>query len=88
MRHFLLLLHALPETALPGSTMPSVFPHRPPEETFAVRESQNDLCWKGPQSSSHPALYRGQGHLSPDQAALRPIQPGLGYFQGWGSHSL
>lgn len=28
-------------------------------------------------------LFHGQGHLSPDQTAPSPVQPGLGQFQGW-----
>ncbi|XP_023798185.1 uncharacterized protein LOC111939931 isoform X2 [Cyanistes caeruleus] len=85
MRHFFLLLRALPGTAMAGITMPPVFPCKPPEETFAVIELQNGLCWKGPQSPSHPTSYHGQRHLPPDLVALSPIQPGLGHFQGWGN---
>ncbi|NXG23775.1 SESN2 protein, partial [Grallaria varia] len=29
-----------------------------------------------------------EGHLPPAQVAPSPIQPGLGHFQGWGSHSF
>ena len=29
-----------------------------------------------------------QGHLQPDQIAQSPVQPGLEYFQGWGSHGF
>ena len=32
--------------------------------------------------------YRDQGHLQPDQLAQSPIQPGLEYSQGGGSHSF
>ncbi|XP_068886021.1 NADPH oxidase organizer 1 isoform X1 [Aphelocoma coerulescens] len=53
-----------------------------------VMESWNGLVWKGPQSPSHSTLCHEQRHLLLSQVAPSPIQPGLGHFQEWGSHSL
>ena len=51
------------------------------------RESRSGLAGKGPQSPPIAPLP-WQGHIPLSQLAARPVQPGLGHFQGSrGSHS-
>lgn len=76
MGHFLLLLHALPGTALPGITMPSVFPCRPPEEPFAVTESEW-FVWEGTLKHilSHSLPWAGASSTRPGCSKPHPTWP-------------
>jgi len=52
---------------------------------ITVKESQNHRrAWVGRdlQSSSSATPCNGQGHLSQDQVAQNPVQPGFEHFQG------
>ena len=48
------------------------------------------MAWVARDLKDHPVPcpYHGQGCHPPDQAAQSPIQPGLEYFQGRGTHNL
>lgn len=57
-------------------------------QNLLFMESQNGVGWKGSQSSSNSTPCHGQEHLPLDQVAPRPVQPILGHFQDWASHSF
>lgn len=52
------------------------------------RQSYNSLGLRVGKTTFFQPHCHGQGHLSLDQVAHSPIQPGLQHFQGWGTHNF
>ena len=52
-----------------------------------ISENPSTVC-VGRDLEDHlsPPPCHGQGHLPLSQVTPSPVQPGLGHFQGWGSH--
>ena len=56
--------------------------------TYHIVESFNGLGWKGPKIIQFLPPFHRQGHLSLNQVAQSPTQPGLLCFQEGGIHNL
>lgn len=56
------------------------------EAETQILELWDGLHWRD--LKAHPVPAHGQGHLPVPQAAPGPVQPGLGWFQGWGIPSM